>query len=89
MHVFDIPVKVPSYGARVRQGPVDFDLSTLADTVAARAEFVPQRGTKFFHSSVLRIGKVGPDDGAAPVNPAVQTRIVAGDLLAFLTRSGN
>jgi hypothetical protein len=56
VHVFDVPVKVPSDNAGVRHGPVDFHLSTLADTVAARSKFVPQCGAKFVHRSVLQKG---------------------------------
>jgi hypothetical protein len=39
--------------------------------------------------SVLLIGKVGPNDGTAPVNPAVQARIVAGYVFAVFSRAGN
>jgi hypothetical protein len=42
-----------------------------------------------FHRSVLLIGKVGPNDGTAPVDPAVQARIVAGHVFAVFSRSGD
>jgi hypothetical protein len=44
---------------------------------------------KLSHRSVLLIGKVAPNDGTAPVNPAVQARIVAGYLLTFLSRASD
>jgi len=44
---------------------------------------------KLSHRSVLLIGKVGPNDGTAPVNPAVQARIVAGYLLTVFSRASN